>query len=57
MSTWISVARYQLTDRYVVVIAPWLILSLGFPINLVIVVGRLRGRWPAATSSSSLTGR
>jgi hypothetical protein len=37
MSTWIKVARYQLTDRYVFLISPWLILSIGFLINLVIV--------------------
>ena len=30
MSTWLNVARYQLTDRYVVLIAPWLILALNF---------------------------
>jgi hypothetical protein len=37
MSTWIKVARYQLTDRYVVLISPWLILTLDFLINVVIV--------------------
>jgi len=37
MSTWLKVARYQLTDRYVVLITPWLILSLVFLINVVIV--------------------
>ncbi len=34
MSTWISVARYQLTDRYVFVTGPWLILALNFLIAL-----------------------
>jgi hypothetical protein len=37
MRTWISVARYQLTDRYVFVTGPWLILALDFLITLVIV--------------------
>jgi hypothetical protein len=36
MSTWISVARYQLTDRYNFVFMPWLILVLDFLIILVI---------------------
>jgi hypothetical protein len=43
MSTWINVARYQLTDRYVVLISPWLILTLNFLITLAIVLG-LPGR-------------
>jgi hypothetical protein len=34
MSTWIKVARYQLTDRYIFVVSPWLILALDFLINL-----------------------
>ena len=37
MSTWIKVARYQLTDRYVFLVSPWLILTLVFLINVVIV--------------------
>jgi len=37
MSTWIKVARYQLTDRYVFLISPWLILTLDFLINVGIV--------------------
>ena len=41
MSTWINVARYQLTDRYVVLISPWLILALNFLIEVVIVA-----EWP-----------
>jgi hypothetical protein len=36
MNTWISVARYQLRDRYVVLISPWLILTLDFLITLAI---------------------
>jgi hypothetical protein len=34
MNTWIKIARYQLTDRYVFVTGPWLILALGFLIAL-----------------------
>ena len=37
MSTWISVARYQLTDRYVFVVSPWLILAINFLIEVIIV--------------------
>jgi hypothetical protein len=37
MSTWIKVARYQLTDRNMFVISPWLVLTLDFLITLVIV--------------------
>ena len=37
MSTRISVARTQLTDRYVFVTGPWLILALDFLITVVIV--------------------
>jgi hypothetical protein len=37
MSTWISVARYQLTDRYVVLVSPWLILALNFLITLIVI--------------------
>lgn len=37
MSTWIRVARYQLTDRYVFVAGPWLILALDFLITAAIV--------------------
>ena len=36
MSTWISIARYQLTNRLGFVILPWSILALDFLINLVI---------------------
>ncbi|MGH3418056.1 MAG: hypothetical protein ACRDOD_00440, partial [Streptosporangiaceae bacterium] len=38
MSTWISAARYQLTDRYVVVVLPWLVLALNFLITVAIVL-------------------
>jgi hypothetical protein len=34
MNTWIKIARYQLTDRYVFVTGPWLILALNFLIAL-----------------------
>ena len=36
MNTWMKVARYQLTDRYVTLISPWMILAMVFVINLVI---------------------
>ena len=36
MSTWISIAGYQLTNRLGFVILPWAILALDFVINLVI---------------------
>ncbi len=39
MSTWISVARYQLTDRYTFVTGPWTILGLDFLITAAIVLG------------------
>jgi hypothetical protein len=39
MSTWISVARYQLTDRYVFVISPWLILAINFLVVVALVIG------------------
>ena len=51
MSTWISVARYQLTDRYVVVVSPWLILTLNFLITAAIVVGN-----PARPGHVAYTG-
>lgn len=44
MSTWIKVARYQLTDRYIFVVSPWLILALDFLINLVIVASLPAGQ-------------
>jgi hypothetical protein len=34
MSTWISVGRYQLTDRYLFVVSPWLVLALNFLVAL-----------------------
>lgn len=37
MSTWIKVARYQLTDRYVFLVSPWVVQGLVFLINVVIV--------------------
>jgi hypothetical protein len=37
MNTWIKVARYQLTNRYIFVTGPWLILALDFLITAVIV--------------------
>ena len=37
MNTWLKVARYQLTDRYVLLISPWLVLSIAFLVNVVIV--------------------
>jgi hypothetical protein len=37
MNTWISVARYQLTDRNMFVVSPWGILTLDFLIVLFIV--------------------
>lgn len=42
MSTWINVARYQLSDRYVFVTGPWFILTLDFLITAAIV-----GSFPA----------
>ena len=36
MNTWISVARYQLTNRYLFVGTPWLVLTLNFLLSLVI---------------------
>jgi hypothetical protein len=51
MSTWISVARYQLTDRYVVVVSPWLILTLDFLISLAVVAG-----FPARHGHVAYTG-
>ena len=44
MSTWIKVARYQLTDRYIFVASPWLILALDFLINLVTVASLPAGQ-------------
>ena len=66
MSTWINVARYQLTDRYVFVTGPWLILALDFLIAAGLVIGDppgcpatppTRARWPPSTSTSSPPGR
>jgi len=34
MSTWINVARYQLRDRYIVLVMPWLIQALNLLITL-----------------------
>jgi hypothetical protein len=39
MNTWIKVARYQLTDRNIFVIQPWLVLGLDLLIILAIVFG------------------
>jgi len=51
MSTWIKVARYQLTDRYVFVIGPWLILALNFLITAVLV-----GDWPGRDGHAAYSG-
>ena len=36
MNTWVNVARYQLTNRYVYVTGPWLILALNFLVFAVV---------------------
>ena len=51
MSTWLNVARYQLTDRYVVLIAPWLILALNFLIEMVLVAD-----WPGRQGQAAYSG-
>jgi len=51
MSTWISVARYQLTDRYVFVTGPWLILALDFLITVVVVA-----EWPGHHGHAAYAG-
>ena len=51
MSTWISVARYQLTDRYVFVLAPWLILAIDFLIEVVVVAD-----WPGRHGQAAYAG-
>jgi hypothetical protein len=51
MNTWIKVARYQLTDRYVFVTGPWLILTLDFLITVVIVAG-----WPGRHGHAAYGG-
>ncbi len=43
MSTWIKVARTQLTDRNIFVVQPWLILALDFLI-IVVIVANYPGR-------------
>ena len=55
MSTWIKVARYQLTDRNVFVIQPWLVLALDFLIILVIVA-QYPGRHGQAVYAGALAG-
>ena len=52
MNTWVNVARYQLTNRYVFVTGPWLILALNFLI-FAVVAAQLPGR----PRSASLWGR
>ena len=64
MNTWIKIARYQLTNRYVFVTGPWLILALGFLIALAWATSdpplpghaAYRAR-PPSTSTSSPPGR
>jgi hypothetical protein len=51
MRTWISVARYQLTDRYVFVTGPWLILALDFLITMVVVA-----EWPGRHGHAAYAG-
>jgi hypothetical protein len=55
MSTWIKVARYQLTNRFGFVVLPWLILTLNFLISLVIAgaipVGHGQARYTGALAS------
>ena len=51
MNTWIKVARYQLTDRYVFVTGPWLILALDFLITAVLVA-----RWPGRNGHAAYAG-
>jgi hypothetical protein len=51
MSTWIKVARYQLTDRYVFVTGPWFILALNFLITAVLV-----GDWPGRDGHATYSG-
>jgi hypothetical protein len=53
MSTWIKVARYQLTDRYLMVISPWLILALDFLITAAIVLGSSGGNGQIYTGALS----
>ena len=42
---------YQLTDRYVVVISPWLILAINFLIEVVLVAG-----WPGRQGQAAYSG-
>ena len=51
MSTWIKIARYQLTDRYVFVTGPWLILALNFLITVVLVAD-----WPGRDGHAAYSG-
>jgi hypothetical protein len=51
MSTWIKVARYQLTDRYVFVTGPWLILALDFLITAIVVAD-----WPGRNGHAAYGG-
>jgi len=55
MNTWLSVARYQLTDRNVFVIQPWVVLALDFLIILVIVA-QYPGRHGQAVYVGALAG-
>lgn len=55
MNTWLSVARYQLTDRNVFVIQPWVVLALDFLIVLVIVA-QYPGRHGQAAYVGALAG-
>jgi hypothetical protein len=51
MSTWIKVARYQLTDQYVFVTGPWLILALDFLITVVVAAD-----WPGRHGHPAYAG-
>jgi hypothetical protein len=51
MSTWIKVARYQLTDRNIFVVQPWLVLTLDFLIVVVIVA-----EWPGRHGHAAHAG-
>jgi hypothetical protein len=51
MNTWIRIARYQLTDRYVFVTGPWFILALNFLITVVVVA-----EWPGRDGHAAYTG-
>jgi hypothetical protein len=51
MSTWIKVARYQLTDRDIFVVQPWLVLALDFLITAVVVA-----EWPGRHGHAAYAG-